>query len=131
MVAERAKKRAEQAPKAMSAPPAHPEPGGRGESKSQTATLKFPFNPSANPRQDFATAIVQAEQSGPRWNGRPRLSWQYLAMQPSRAGFAIGDRVSHQKFGSGTVTAIDGRKVWIYFDSVGQKCILDSFVVHE
>ena len=42
--------------------------------------------------------------------------------------FAIGERVFHQKFGNGNVTAIDGNKLTIAFDKAGEKRVVDSFV---
>ncbi len=42
--------------------------------------------------------------------------------------FAPGDRVFHQKFGNGNVTAIDGNKLTIQFDKAGEKRVVDSFV---
>jgi len=42
--------------------------------------------------------------------------------------FSIGDRVFHQKFGNGNVTAIDGNKLTIQFDKAGEKRVVDSFV---
>jgi DNA helicase-2/ATP-dependent DNA helicase PcrA len=42
--------------------------------------------------------------------------------------FSIGDRVFHQKFGNGNVTAIDGNKLTISFDKAGEKRVVDSFV---
>ncbi|MDI6027963.1 UvrD-helicase domain-containing protein [Corticibacterium sp. UT-5YL-CI-8] len=47
--------------------------------------------------------------------------------EPSR--FAVGDRVFHQKFGNGYVSAIDGNKLTIDFDKAGQKRVLDGFVL--
>jgi DNA helicase II / ATP-dependent DNA helicase PcrA len=44
------------------------------------------------------------------------------------AGFRRGDRVSHQKLGVGTVTLVDGNKLTINFDSVGEKRVVDAFV---
>jgi len=41
---------------------------------------------------------------------------------------AVGDRVFHQKFGNGNVTAIDGNKLVVQFDKAGEKHVLDSFV---
>jgi DNA helicase-2/ATP-dependent DNA helicase PcrA len=45
---------------------------------------------------------------------------------PSR--FAVGDRVFHQKFGNGDVTAIEGNKLTISFDRAGEKRVLEGFV---
>jgi DNA helicase-2/ATP-dependent DNA helicase PcrA len=42
--------------------------------------------------------------------------------------FTVGDRVFHQKFGNGNVTAIDGNKLTIQFDKSGEKRVVDSFV---
>jgi DNA helicase-2/ATP-dependent DNA helicase PcrA len=42
--------------------------------------------------------------------------------------YAIGDRVFHQKFGNGNVTAIDGNKLTIMFDRAGEKRVVDNFV---
>jgi DNA helicase-2/ATP-dependent DNA helicase PcrA len=43
--------------------------------------------------------------------------------------FAVGDRVFHQKFGNGNVSAVEGNKLTIDFDRAGQKRVLDGFVV--
>jgi DNA helicase-2/ATP-dependent DNA helicase PcrA len=42
--------------------------------------------------------------------------------------FSPGDRVFHQKFGNGNVTAVDGNKLTIQFDRAGEKRVVDSFV---
>ncbi|MBE1206916.1 ATP-dependent helicase [Aminobacter carboxidus] len=49
-----------------------------------------------------------------------------VASEPSR--FSVGDRVFHQKFGNGNISAIDGNKLTIDFDKAGQKKVLDGFV---
>ena len=41
---------------------------------------------------------------------------------------AVGDRVSHPQFGNGTITAIEGSKLSIAFDTHGKKQIIDSYV---
>ena len=43
-------------------------------------------------------------------------------------GFAIGDRVFHQKFGYGTVRSNDGGKLEIDFEKAGTKKVMESFV---
>ncbi|WP_068305017.1 ATP-dependent helicase [Pararhodobacter sp. CCB-MM2] len=43
--------------------------------------------------------------------------------------FAPGERVFHQKFGTGTVMAVDGDKLAVTFDRVGDKHIVARFVV--
>jgi DNA helicase II / ATP-dependent DNA helicase PcrA len=42
--------------------------------------------------------------------------------------FTVGDRVFHQKFGNGNVSAVDGNKLTIQFDRAGEKRVVDSFV---
>jgi DNA helicase-2/ATP-dependent DNA helicase PcrA len=42
--------------------------------------------------------------------------------------FAVGERVFHQKFGNGNVTAVDGNKLTIRFDKAGEKRVVDNFV---
>jgi DNA helicase-2/ATP-dependent DNA helicase PcrA len=44
------------------------------------------------------------------------------------SAFTAGDRVFHQKFGNGNITAIDGNKLTIQFDKAGEKRVVDSFV---
>jgi DNA helicase II / ATP-dependent DNA helicase PcrA len=43
-------------------------------------------------------------------------------------GFAVGDRVFHQKFGYGTVTEVEANKLAIHFDVAGDKKIMDAYV---
>jgi DNA helicase II / ATP-dependent DNA helicase PcrA len=44
------------------------------------------------------------------------------------SAFSLGDRVFHQKFGNGNITAIDGNKLTIHFDKAGEKRVVDSYV---
>jgi DNA helicase-2/ATP-dependent DNA helicase PcrA len=44
------------------------------------------------------------------------------------SAFGLGDRVFHQKFGYGSVAAVDGNKLTIQFDKAGQKRVVDTFV---
>jgi DNA helicase II / ATP-dependent DNA helicase PcrA len=43
-------------------------------------------------------------------------------------GFRPGDRVFHEKFGTGTIHAVEDNKLGIYFDQAGEKKVMDSFV---
>jgi DNA helicase-2/ATP-dependent DNA helicase PcrA len=47
---------------------------------------------------------------------------------PKIGGFAIGDRVFHQKFGYGTVRAVEDNKLAIDFEHAGDKKVMDAFV---
>ncbi|MBV5325695.1 MAG: ATP-binding domain-containing protein, partial [Rhodospirillaceae bacterium] len=67
-----------------------------------------------------------------RWTSRPRqtpapTSWKAAPREVSTS-FKPGDRVFHDKFGNGTVVALDGNKLEIAFDKAGAKKVLDSFV---
>jgi DNA helicase II / ATP-dependent DNA helicase PcrA len=42
--------------------------------------------------------------------------------------FAKGDRIFHQKFGYGTVRAVEDNKLAISFDKAGEKMVMDAFV---
>ncbi len=45
-----------------------------------------------------------------------------------RSDLGVGSRVFHEKFGYGTVTAQEGNKLEIEFESAGQKRVIDNFV---
>lgn len=42
--------------------------------------------------------------------------------------FGPGDRVFHQKFGYGSVTAVEGDKLAVDFDKAGPKTLVSRFV---
>jgi DNA helicase-2/ATP-dependent DNA helicase PcrA len=44
------------------------------------------------------------------------------------SAFKVGDRIFHQKFGYGRVTAADGNKLEVSFEKAGDKKVLDGFV---
>ena len=56
---------------------------------------------------------------------KPRVFEQHAVTYHS---FKEEDRVFHQKFGNGNVSAIEGNKLTIDFDKAGQKRVLDGFV---
>ena len=63
---------------------------------------------------------------------RPRViesgAWE-VRERPARAdAMAVGQRVFHQKFGYGTVLAVDDDKLDIEFEKAGSKRVLDRFV---
>ncbi len=57
------------------------------------------------------------------------IEGQIIASSTASSGYAVGNRVRHQKFGPGTVTEVDGNKLTIRFDHSGTKRVVDSFVV--
>jgi DNA helicase-2/ATP-dependent DNA helicase PcrA len=54
--------------------------------------------------------------------------WEAPARPAREGALAVGDRVFHQKFGYGRVTAVDDDKLDIAFDKAGDKRLLDRFV---
>ncbi|HKS89567.1 MAG TPA: 3'-5' exonuclease, partial [Stellaceae bacterium] len=58
-------------------------------------------------------------------SARPPLRGQEV---PKVGGFAIGDRVFHQKFGYGTVRAVEDNRLAIDFEHAGDKKVMDAFV---
>jgi DNA helicase II / ATP-dependent DNA helicase PcrA len=70
-------------------------------------------------RRDFARRPPLIEGSSAPVRG---------AEVPHVGGFAPGDRVFHQKFGYGTVRAVEENKLTIAFDKAGEKKVMNSFV---
>jgi DNA helicase II / ATP-dependent DNA helicase PcrA len=55
-------------------------------------------------------------------------AWE-VAQRPAREGaLRVGQRVFHQKFGYGRITAVEDDKLDITFEKAGQKRVLDRFV---
>jgi DNA helicase II / ATP-dependent DNA helicase PcrA len=68
---------------------------------------------------------------GPRPAGRgapPTIEGELVASSSAQAGYSRGDRVFHDKFGYGSVTAIDGNKLIVDFEKAGAKHVVASFV---
>ncbi len=62
---------------------------------------------------------------------RPRPSpgtWEQPARPPRQESIPVGARVFHQKFGYGTVMAVDDNRLDISFEKSGEKRVLDTFV---
>jgi DNA helicase-2/ATP-dependent DNA helicase PcrA len=61
----------------------------------------------------------------------PLIEGQAYTVQtsdPSATQFARGERVFHQKFGYGRVSAVEGNKLTVDFDKAGEKKVIDQFV---
>jgi len=61
---------------------------------------------------------------------RPRMieAWEQPARPAAAEKIAVGTRVFHQKFGTGTVIDADDDKLEIAFDKAGTKRVLDRFI---
>jgi DNA helicase II / ATP-dependent DNA helicase PcrA len=85
---------------------------------------------------------MRASTRGPGWqraalsgrfNREPQRVIEAKASAVSQASKArddlsLGQRVFHEKFGHGTISAIEGNKLEIDFEHAGRKKVLDSFV---
>ena len=58
----------------------------------------------------------------------PTLEGELIARDHDAGRFSTGERVFHQKFGYGRVTAVDGTKLTVDFEKAGSKRVLDSFL---
>ncbi len=85
------------------------------------------YNPGRSAHWDSSGFVPRKtsfiDRSGAKTGPRPEA--------PGAAGYSPGDRVTHDKFGAGTVINIDGRKLDIDFDRGGQKRVMDSFIKPE
>lgn len=87
---------------------------------------------------DLADKAAKADAyNSPGWRRMQARTFAQGMSQPSRAvvidakavsSFGIGDRVSHQKYGLGTVVGVESDKLSIVFDGGGAKKILASYV---
>ena len=63
---------------------------------------------------------------------RPRVieagAWEVKERPRPTSSFAVGARVFHQKFGYGSVTAVEDNRLDVEFDKAGAKRVLDSFL---
>ena len=66
-----------------------------------------------------------------RARGPVTIEGELVASSSSNAAFRRGERVTHQKFGAGTVADVDGNKLTIDFDKAGRKRVVDSFVARQ
>jgi DNA helicase-2/ATP-dependent DNA helicase PcrA len=86
-------------------------------------------------------AHVARPTSGPGWQRATRTSYnpepqRIIEARASavslgnqgRTDLSLGQRVFHDKFGYGTIAAIEGNKLEIEFEHAGRKKVLDSFV---
>jgi len=65
-----------------------------------------------------------ASRSGPK-----TIEGKLVASSSARgAGYRVGERVFHEKFGYGLVAEVDGNKLLVRFDKAGEKRVVDGFV---
>jgi DNA helicase-2/ATP-dependent DNA helicase PcrA len=110
--------------------------GGRGDDRGGAAGSSSSYDtPGWKRAQRNSADDAQAGRTAkPRYDARsaPRppvtIEGELIASSSQPARYAVGERVFHQKFGYGRVTAVDGNKLSIDFDKAGSKRVVDSFV---
>jgi DNA helicase-2/ATP-dependent DNA helicase PcrA len=106
---------------------------GMGQSASPVSQMQIASN--------LPDRAAQADAyNSPGWRRLQARQGEYGLSQPresKRAGFDeaatvpfdLGERVFHQKFGYGAITAIEGDKLDVAFDKAGVKKVVARFVV--
>lgn len=102
--------------------------------------IEFVAEPGLGPAPGWSPAGATANW-GTAWSdmqtgrgARPALLIESARVPPRGqevakvGGFAIGDRVFHQKFGYGTVRSVEDNRLEINFDHAGDKKVMDAFV---
>ena len=69
------------------------------------------------------------DRAGTRPLGQPREARGIVIEAEAVSGYALGDRVFHQKFGYGEIMGIEGDKLDIEFDRAGSKKIIARWVI--
>ena len=108
--------------------------GGASLWRAQWSERDDPFAAASARRERAAArgpgwqrAAAQGYDATPRRISEPTRSAASFAAAP-RLDLRLGDRVEHEKFGQGTITAQEGNKLEIDFDTAGKKRVIDSFV---
>jgi len=109
--------------------------GGASMWKAQWSEASDPFAHVARDRPDrvqargpgWQRAATRDFDPAPRRLPEATRSAASFAAKP-RGDVGLGARVFHEKFGYGTVTAQEGNKLEIAFETAGPKRVIDSFV---
>ncbi len=109
--------------------------GGASMWQANWSERADPFANAARDRPDrvqsrgpgWQRAATQNFEPAPRRIAESTRSAASFAAKP-RSDIAVGARVFHDKFGYGVVTAQEGNKLEIDFESAGPKRVIDSFV---
>jgi DNA helicase-2/ATP-dependent DNA helicase PcrA len=84
---------------------------------------------SAGASSRGGTAPGRSNRTWNRPGGPPEIEGELVAKSTGTSSdYAIGERVFHQKFGYGEISAIEGNKLTIDFDKAGRKRVIDSFI---
>ena len=98
-------------------------PAGHVEVEEDASSARGGFSDSwEEPRTGFS-----GHGGGRSWNG-PRLEAKAERKRASPCPFNVGQRIFHQKFGYGVITATEGDKLSIDFEKAGAKRVMAGFV---
>ena len=96
--------------------------------KSQAQSTDSGQGPDAGARRS-PTLTGQAEGRSPRrTNPHPGGSAPMSGTMPRPAGLQIGDRVSHRRFGTGTVHAVSARRIMVRFDDNASRMVMQNYL---
>src|SRR5262245_12382043 len=114
--------------------PASPYGGGGTDRFSPYGRSRF-YEPGGGFASGYATpgwrrAKEQWGREDRRRSSGPRtIEGELVASSAGRgAGYRVGERVFHQKFGYGLVAEVEGNKLTVNFDKAGEKRVDDSFL---
>jgi DNA helicase-2/ATP-dependent DNA helicase PcrA len=110
--------------------------GGESLWRAQWSERADPFahlGPAQSMRASTRGPGWQRAATGGRFSAEPQRVIEARASAVSlgnkgRDDLSLGQRVFHEKFGHGTIAAIEGNKLEIDFEHAGRKKVLDSFV---
>ena len=98
-------------------------------------TAKASYGSGYSGRSDYGSGFSETTGTGSKKKSAVKAPTYGTCIQRSNLEYNTGDRVSHRKFGEGTVTDISNGKrdyeVTVEFDSFGQKKMLASFAKLE
>jgi DNA helicase-2/ATP-dependent DNA helicase PcrA len=108
-------------------------PYGRSRFDNAEPAFRSSYSTPGWQRAQTAQAARPAPAARPPQAGGQRapvtIEGQLVAASTAEgAGYKVGDRVRHQKFGEGRVAEVDGNKLTIEFKTAGRKRVVDSFV---
>ncbi len=94
----------------------------------QRAKARTAANDAAASRPIDKDAQRKAARQTAARKGPITIDGNLTASSGAVSSFKAGERVFHDKFGYGTISAVEGNKLTIQFEKAGEKHVVDSFV---
>ncbi|WP_245297175.1 MULTISPECIES: UvrD-helicase domain-containing protein [Rhodomicrobium] len=83
----------------------------------------------SSPGWQRAQSFYQTQQNAaPRRRAATTIEGELVASSSGDAGYELGERIFHDKFGYGLISEIDGNKLTVDFEKAGRKRVVASFV---